>query len=331
MRSATPSTDLATCSRRSVRGPLAMAMMLAAAVVVGAIGQRAEAQTETSGPALSYEPALTIAAGSSKRLSVEVVAPQPVPSNTYLRLRGLPQGVTLSDGYRAGTGGWAVPLGALSNLTMTASAEARGQAEVGLALVTLDGTVLVEGRLALTLSAEADPMPVPRIAILVPQNVAPPPAPPVELPPAVVQQPPPPPPALTQPPSRAEPRPTPPVAALAQPVEPKPVPPAVTAPPPAPVITPENRQQIVRLQERGEAELREGNVATARLFFERAVALGSDRAALALAKSFDPFEMAGLGVVGLKPDAAMARRWYAHAKDLGATDADWRMARLARP
>ncbi len=72
----------------------------------------------------------------------------------------------------------------------------------------------------------------------------------------------------------------------------------------------------------------QGNIGAARLFFQRAAEAGFALGAIRLAATFDPMELARLNVQGVRPDRDEARRWYERARELGATDADERLARL---
>lgn len=65
--------------------------------------------------------------------------------------------------------------------------------------------------------------------------------------------------------------------------------------------------------ERGNALLAAGDIASARLYFERAADAGDARSALGMAKTFDPVELARAGVRGLKSDQAKADYWYQRA------------------
>ena len=72
-----------------------------------------------------------------------------------------------------------------------------------------------------------------------------------------------------------------------------------------------------------------GDIAGARLLFERAADTGSGRAALLLGETYDPDVLAGMGVLGAKGDFAKARRWYAKANELGIPIAAERLKALA--
>jgi hypothetical protein len=80
-------------------------------------------------------------------------------------------------------------------------------------------------------------------------------------------------------------------------------------------------EQITELLARGDTFLSGGDVASARLFYERAAEAGDRQAAMRVGATFDP---AFLGRVGLhaRGDPAKALSWYRHALDLGALKTD---------
>lgn len=65
---------------------------------------------------------------------------------------------------------------------------------------------------------------------------------------------------------------------------------------------------------RGNALLARGDIASARLFFERAADAGDSRAALGMAESYDPATLSAAGVQGVKGDPAKADFWYGQAR-----------------
>jgi hypothetical protein len=71
--------------------------------------------------------------------------------------------------------------------------------------------------------------------------------------------------------------------------------------------------------QRGNELLAAGDIASARLFFERAANAGDAGSALGMAKTFDPLELAKAGVRGVKGDPAKADYWYQRARLLAAT------------
>src|SRR5262249_25003920 len=80
--------------------------------------------------------------------------------------------------------------------------------------------------------------------------------------------------------------------------------------------------------QRGTDLLRPGDVAAARLAFERAAAGGNEAAAMGVAKTYDPIFLAQSGVRGLRGDAARAALWYGKAVAAGSREAQDRLARL---
>jgi TPR repeat protein len=82
---------------------------------------------------------------------------------------------------------------------------------------------------------------------------------------------------------------------------------------------------MAELLAHGDSLLRNGDVASARLFYERAAGAGDGRAALRLGASFDPEFLGRLGLGKLQANPAEARLWYSRARDLGAVDAKPRL------
>jgi hypothetical protein len=88
-------------------------------------------------------------------------------------------------------------------------------------------------------------------------------------------------------------------------------------------------EEVDALTVRGDALVSIGNLAGARLLYQRAAEAGNARAAFALAEMYDPFVLKSLGE-WLTPNVAMARTWYKKAKDLGSREAFDRLERLQR-
>ena len=83
--------------------------------------------------------------------------------------------------------------------------------------------------------------------------------------------------------------------------------------------------EIAGLLARGDTLLRSGDIASARLFYERAANAGNGRAALLLGATFDPVLLGRGAVPGVTSDSAEARLWYQRARDLGEADAERRL------
>jgi hypothetical protein len=82
------------------------------------------------------------------------------------------------------------------------------------------------------------------------------------------------------------------------------------------------------LVQRGDAFLTSGDIASARLFYERAADSGSGPAALRLGATFDPAILGRVGTSDVIADPAQALLWYRRARDLGMLGAEQRMKRL---
>ena len=185
-----------------------------------------------------------------------------------------------------------------------------------------------------TLAAASAPMPVaPPVVSLPPATETPVAAAPV----------PPPPPAVASVPATA---PTPvasapvpvvasdPPAAAAEPAvkPPAPAEPAsVAAATPAPTSAPTSSadtQQVDALLARGDDLLATGDVAAARLFYQRAAELGSAAAATAVGQTYDPGVLELLRVRGARGDVQLAAEWYRKAVAAGDRQAEIRLKRL---
>ena len=81
---------------------------------------------------------------------------------------------------------------------------------------------------------------------------------------------------------------------------------------------------------RGDAFLSAGDIASARLFYERAADAGDSAAALRLGATFDPNFLNRAGVRGNPGNPTQAALWYRRARDLGDAAAAERLRNLNR-
>ena len=81
---------------------------------------------------------------------------------------------------------------------------------------------------------------------------------------------------------------------------------------------------------RGDAAFSNGDVPTARLFYERAANAGDAQAALHLGQTYDPAFLAQIKARGVRPDASAAVRWYLQADKMGAPEAAMLLRALAK-
>lgn len=261
---------------------------LSIALLAAGVALAQSRPTITVSTTISAEPA------TQAPLPIRISPPDAVPKGSFIRIRGLPPTVALSDGHSIAPGSWAIPLAALPNLRVTLPAMPDGKSEISVALVSTDGSVLAEATSALVVAAsqsekrtqgksEGPPISILRAGTPV---QAPPVAEPAERPASSI-----------------------PATGLAK-------------------LAPEQRERALRLVKRGDEQLAEGGIAQARLLYERAAEAGLAQGAMALAATYDAAELSRLNVRGLQPDRAMALRWYERARQLGAEEAEQRLRRL---
>ncbi len=99
----------------------------------------------------------------------------------------------------------------------------------------------------------------------------------------------------------------------------------VAAPPALAPLTP---TEIGELVSRGSRLLATGDIAAARVFFERAAEQGNAAAATAAGKTYDPLYLEEAHVRGIRGDPVAAAKWYRRASAAGDKDADLRMQKL---
>ncbi|HKF74381.1 MAG TPA: hypothetical protein VKB68_21715, partial [Stellaceae bacterium] len=87
-------------------------------------------------------------------------------------------------------------------------------------------------------------------------------------------------------------------------------------------------QQAAALLARGDDLLATGDVAAARLFYQRAAELGSAPAATAVGQTYDPGVLEVLRVRGARGDPQTAAEWYRKAIAAGDRQAEIRLKRL---
>lgn len=285
---------ISTAARGCV-APVRVAVVVAA-VVVAALAWPAAAQDKAR-LVVNVAPVILAEPGVETALPIQVGPADATPPKSFLRIRGLPAAASLSEGHGISAGAWAIPLAALPSLKITAPIAATGKSEIIVSLVGVDGTVMAESRASLVVApaaliAPGDPKPATQssLASLGQQ--------PIEMP-------------------GGPPRPAPAARPTVQPQA-----------APVPQLKSEVRERATRLLRKGDEELAEGSIASARLFYERAAEAGLAEGAMALAATYDPDELQRRNVRGMLPDPAAARKWYERAQALGAPEAGERLRRL---
>jgi hypothetical protein len=101
--------------------------------------------------------------------------------------------------------------------------------------------------------------------------------------------------------------------------------PTATVPAPGPISSAASPRlstaEIAALLARGDAMFAVGDITSARLFYERAADAGEGKAAVKLAKTFDPVFLYSARLYGVRGDTNMAAHWYRRARDLGEAEA----------
>src|SRR5215470_7206200 len=141
------------------------ATLLASTVIALASGEVAGAEPHPAGllelaqrsdPRLFVAPSIVAPAASQVPLNIEVISAETAPKYSFVRVRGLPPFVSLSEGYSVGPGSWAIPLQALPKLKANFPAGASARADLVVALVSVEGTVLAETTTTLIVTGAAE-------------------------------------------------------------------------------------------------------------------------------------------------------------------------------
>jgi hypothetical protein len=164
-----------------------------------------------------------------------------------------------------------------------------------------------------------DPAAVPAGALLaaVPTNDVAAPSPPVPRPPVPITLPP----EIMQP----SPQPSPEVEAVRPEIA---TPRPAAAPEARPTIS-MTHSEIAAMLKRGQDLIAAGDIPSARLVLTHLAEAGDANAAFILAGTYDPAVLATRRIVGVQPDAAKARAWYAKAAEQGSSEARRRLNQSA--
>lgn len=248
--------------------------------------------------------------GETIELPIRLEPVEAIPRNSLIRIRGLPQRVSLNAGYLVSAGTWAVPLSAVSSLNVTVPDDLTARSEISFVLADVDGRVYAEKRSRIIVArtggastavvAQAATIPIPPLAM---------PVLPGE--PAV--------------------RPTMALAAIGKStVESVYALPAL--PPEAQLNIPASvRLELEQILAEGDQSLISGDVEFARRIYRLVTERGLGLAAMKMAETFDPRERKRLVIRDTAESAALARAWYRRAADLGEKRALERLKRLDVP
>jgi len=280
----------------------------------------------SSAPQRKSAPTLIVRDGSgvvNEPLGLGVMVDNPAPGVSVM-IRRLPPDARLTAGKRVSATEWRIPAQAISDAVVIPPADFVGGLILSAELRDTDGAPLVATVVRLTWTPAPNDTAEPAITTAV---VAPPagrvaPAQAQQLKPAVAA------PAPAAPVTALAPT-TPAATASATPAPPLPA--AVPTTPPAraePVqeLTP---NEIAALVRRAQELLASGELQGARELLNRAAEARDARAALLLAKTFDPMASRRLGATDTGPDVAQARNWYQRAREWGSPEAQRQLDALA--
>jgi hypothetical protein len=240
-------------------------------------------------------PALVVRDGSgpvNEPLSLGVNVNSPAPSVT-VAIGGMPAGARLTVGRRMSNSEWRVPAQEVSDASIVPPADFVGVMNLTAELRGADGAALVSSLVRLTWTS-ATPVGAVEVSAGAAAAASGPPA------------------APTPPQQQSITSPAPPGA--------------VRAEPPMRELNPDEVAAFLR---RAQELLATGDLQAARLLLLRAAEAHDARAALALAKTFDPLLSKQFGAADPESDLAQARNWYQKAEEWGALEARRQLEALA--
>lgn len=260
-------------------------------------------------------------------LAIQLQPGSKLPTQSFVKIKGLPDKVQLSAGHSVSAGVWAIPIKSLPTLRITAPMSSVGNAELNISLVSIEGEVIAEQTAklivapawlltpAMTPSNTTNPDRVAQPAVpVVPQNAnaqvnsehtsqqthsktASLSLAPADTTAGITHNG-----AISEQPNKA------------------------TAKP----LSPSNIATAQKLVDQGRHYIEHSNIAIARQFFTRAANLGYAPAALELARTYDPIALADSSMQGVTPDQKLAEQWYTRARELGSSDAGDALTRLEK-
>src|SRR6202163_869395 len=230
-------------------------------------------------------------------LELGVSVDAPAPGMTVM-IKSMPAGVRLTAGRRVGADEWRVPAQDISHTAIIPPTDFVGEMNLPAELYTADGATLVTTFVRLTWASlqsdSAAAVVATRTAAAPPPAVAPaPPQPQAMAPPSQAAA------GVDTPQARAEP------------------------------IQELSPNEVAALVRRAQELLASGDLQAARVLLKRAADAQNARAALLLAKTFDPITLRQLSTADPGPDLAQARNWYQRAKEWGSPEAQRQLDALA--
>lgn len=243
---------------------------------------------------------------------------------SFIMIRGLPADITLSAGFRLKES-WAVSLRDVSALSLKSPPTFEGNFDLEILLIKGRNTPAVSQVMNVSIHPEQQPpqqkqtIAAAKIEPQIEKPAAPARIEPARAEPSETRQ------VLTAAPAAIDP-----VQELkvekttpAQPAQRRPA----LAQPQAPQLQISVADETA-LFDKAQTILNNGDIASARLLLEHLSGKGSVKATFALAQTFDPEFFSKMNVIGLRPDPAKAKQWYAKASAMGNAEANARLSAL---
>jgi hypothetical protein len=263
-------------------------------------------------------------------LGVSVDSPD---AGATVTIKGMPPGARLTAGVPLSFTEWRVPAEEVSNVMVIPPADFAGELDLSAELRSPEGTAQVTSFMQLVWRAAPPPATVLATSNAVMTSTVQ--APPPQQPPPQLQQPQlqqavalPPQPAPQQPAPQVQPPPQT-VAALPAASAPAQEPQAQQPQARADTVRELSPNEIAALIRRAQEMLANGDIKAGRLLLLHAAGARDARAALALAKTYDPIALRQFSSAELGPDLAQARNWYQKAREWGAPEAQRQLDALA--
>lgn len=98
---------------------------------------------------LNVAPVMLAEPATRSPFPIQVGPTEALVRNSFVRIRGLPTAAVLSEGHSISPGAWAVPLAGLASLGISLPVGLQGRWDAVVALVTIEGTVLIEAKTVL--------------------------------------------------------------------------------------------------------------------------------------------------------------------------------------
>jgi hypothetical protein len=246
-----------------------------------------------AGSSIEIPAEIKVAPAVVTRLKIKIALAEGAGPQAILLVRGLPARVMLSEGRLFSAGVWAVPLTSIGKLEIAPATGTSGSSELSFQVISLDGQVLADAKSTLLIEpqAAADGRQDREDAAKGKS---------ILLTTGALDG------TGAQGGDKAKQAPTAPVS-----------------------LDPETEEKARKMMERGDESMAEGKITSARLFYKAAAEIGWAPAAFALAKTYDANELSHSTVVGgVRPDPALAQKWYQKASELGSAEASHRLQAL---